>query len=440
MASTGPTEDVHPNPTTGPPLSDPVPPPRLGDAVSTARFGTFWKHFSEGALSEQRMREVIWFEIDLHCVADRSGHGLWLRCEPDPRGGAWSVCRAFSSSALAGRRLEESPGLTQRIHASGLEILRWLHAAPTPPERLLVDWYEGSPAWIELPVTLAASAVFPHFQHIEDLTAVERIALSRLGALPRTGGLRPQIARALLTGWRDLVGFTSAPTPVSYAGGHWLPVFSDQRQAFAFAREHRDFQPARAGAAPAFLEWLAAARDVDGLLLDSESAAPLPIDHTALLLLDGWGLAASEQPDGGALVAAVARQLAAGAIGPSLAARIVADWPRYHLVAPLHRISAGSVPEPERALVFSRIDDAEQLVALAAAGRTTIVPADAEVLTILHGWGRSVFHVIARAFAGALIDPTLTEDGQVADGLALDDTLVRTAAERVDTQLAPRIP
>src|SRR5262249_13244325 len=205
------------------------------------------------------------------------------RVEADPRGGVGRICRAYSSAALAGRWLPGPPVVERLVHTSGIEALRWLHAAPSPPERMLIDWFEGSPAWMEVPVTLAVSAAFPHFQRIDDLGEVERVGLARLGTSPPTGGLRPPEARALLAGWRELVGFAHGPTPVAHAGGRWLPVFSDQRQAFAFARTHRDFQPARAGLAPAVVQCVGAARGVAGVRLVPESPAPLRTHPAGLL-------------------------------------------------------------------------------------------------------------------------------------------------------------
>jgi hypothetical protein len=328
-------------------------------------------------------------------------------------------------------------------HLAGIEAMRWVWAAPKHIDEVAIDLHKDTTGWLTFPNYWVLSAVYPQFVDVPDPAAVARVGLVRLGGLVGARGTKPEVARALAADWRELVAVAGAdggpPPPVEIEGRRCLPVFSDPKQCFAFLSAHRGYPqtPVRAGAEPPFGAWLAATAGCDGVVLDPTGPWPLVLDHTDLLWAELWARS-GRQPDPADLVAEVTRLVRAQAIPMALAARLVADWPRY-FIGVARTDTGGTVlklPEGDVCAVFT---SAEKAAFFIDAHRTLGIFRGAEGLKpmpILHRWTHSVFHAVVEQFEAACIDP---EPG-AGTGLHLDRAALAAAVERIEERLQPRVP
>jgi len=262
-------------------------------------------------------------------------------------------------------------------------------------------------------------------------------------SLPGAHGLRPEVARALLSGFKHLLGAKAragdTPPLVEHDGGRWLPAFTTDDQFFDYGRRNRAFDgvPVRADAQAPFGRRLAAVRDVDGVVLDPAAAHPLTLDHTTLLALDLWSRD-GRQPRAADLVTGAAARLADGTLTPRAAARAVADWPRWFIA--VQRTANGGfmglrMQQVDALPVFPNELSCREFVGFhTLAG---IVKGEWEPVPISHRWQSSVFHQNAAVYADGV---WLAPDADGSKGFHVHGALLDAAIERLHEQLTPRVP
>jgi SseB protein N-terminal domain len=418
-----------------------VPPPGRDPDESRAVFQALRVRAEKRAINLWEYIDSMAFDLD-----------LWVPVYPEPVDGfIWPLLSrhpdkedkrivfTFSHQPTAEAMM---PGV-RFAHLSGIEAMRWVWAAPKHIDEIAIDLHKDTGGWLTFPNYWVLSAVYPQFIDVPDPAAVARVGLVRLGGLPGARGTKPEVARALAADWRELVTITDAdgapPPPVEYDGRRCLPVFSDPKQCFAFLSTHRRYpqRPVRAGAEPPFGAWLAAASGCDGVVLDPTGPWPLVLDHTDLLWTELWARA-GKPPEAGEVVAEVSRLRHAGTLSPALAARLVADWPRY-FIGVARTETGGNVlklPEGDVCAVFTSAEKANFFI---DAHRTLGLFQGIEgmkPMPILHRWTHSVFHAVAEQFEAACIDP----EPRAGTGLHLDQAGLAAAIERIEERLQPRVP
>jgi hypothetical protein len=320
--------------------------------------------------------------------------------------------------------------------------MRWLWAAPKAADDVYINAYEGSGGHLRVPGTWALSTIYPHYLDIDSLDEVPAVPLPRLTALPGARGLHAEVAKALVHGWKHLLGTRrrdgGAVRPLERDGGRWLPVFTTDDQFFAFGSADRSFDglPVRADANPPFGRWLGAAQECDGVVVDPAAPRPLMLDHTDLFLLELWSRL-GVQPRGPVLARALAVLRGDNLITPRVAARIVADWPEWYIG--VQRSDTGvsilAMPDREALPIFPTADAVGEFVARQrAAGR---VAGAWEAIGLVHRWTASVFEHVGDSYRdGACIAPAPDGGG----GLALDHGMLDAVMQRLHERLTPRVP
>jgi hypothetical protein len=384
------------------------------------------------------------FDLDLHVpvFSERLNGHLWPVATKDATTGAFRV-RAYSRADRMREALRGVPAAEQRsAHVSGVELMRWLWASPVKIEEIQLDAFKDSQSACRMPVKWVFSPIYPHFVEMFDASAITPIGLAKLTTLPGARGLQPEVGRALVQGWKRLIGTAArdgGPLPlVEHRGGRYLPVFTTDEQFFALGSADRGFagRPARADAEPPFDRWLLAVRDADGVILDPAAPRPLVLDHTDLLGLDTW-CRSGNPPQGVDFVAAVERRRRADVLGPRVAARIVADWPGYFVAAQEAGtgVSLLKMPKGDALAAFTRPEVAAAYIEVCRSFGW--ITGDWEPRPILHKWTNSVFHLARNEYADGLWIDAIP-DGSA--GLHLDGAMLDAAVERIGDHLTPRVP
>jgi len=369
-----------------------------------------------GVAEPWQFMEALAYEADvLLPVAAPSGDGLlW----PEPH----AITRAE-----AARRLPQ-----KAIHLSGLEALRWLWSAPNPGNAVVLGGSET------FPLDWAAMVLFPAASEIADLRKVPIVSHVLLGRLPGARGLKPQALRALALHWKDLVKFQE-PHMVNGEGERdgmrYLPLFCSLRSlaAFRFAPQGFAGTPDPAGSVPPFTRWLPAAARCDGLLLEAAAGgAPLPLDHTDLLVLQAWATNPLRAPQSSEIIREAGRLLDAQILTQELAGRIAADLPRYWIArrgAELFRF-----PGTDGCCLFTSEADTKLFLEKA---RTLDVDVDFQPAPLTSRWHQNAFLTVAQESSDVWICP---EDPLFGGGLHLTKDGLLSALRRLDEGLKPRVP
>jgi hypothetical protein len=425
------------------------PPPGRSDEDSRAAFQSLRISVDQGAVQIWEYVDTIAFDLDLYvAIHPRPVDGLaWPQFFRHPEKEGATIAYAFTREDTARQMMEPPPPERLRLHhLSGIEAMRWIYNTPQTIDDVAIDLYKGTDGWAMFPHFWALSAIYPHFVDIESLDQVAAVGLPRLGALPGARGLKPEAVKAMIAGRGSLSGMTGpdggAAGAVEHDGRRYLPVFSDPDQFFAFASQRPDYKgrPAPVDGGPPFAGWLRAALGHDGVLLDPAGPAPLPLDHTDLLVLDLWLREGNGQPKGWTIASEIARLHYEQVLSDRVAALIVADWPRYFMIAqqtPEGGVNLLKIPDPDsdRLPVFTTADAAETYIRVFR--NMELLKEEWQVVPILHRWDTSVFHNALDNFDdGAWVDPIALGGG----GLPVNRSMLETIIERIDEKLKPRIP
>jgi hypothetical protein len=422
-----------------------IPPPGRADEAS---------HQVARALSERAQKEQvpIWEyvrllggDLDLYVqlLPGPVDGTTWPQRFKDTKDADRSVLYAYTREDRMRAAMAKDPPDEQRFQRlAGVELMRWLWAAPKPADEVYINAYKGSDAFLPVPGRWALSIVYPHYLDVDRLEAVPTVPLPRLAALPGVRGLQAEVVKAMVQGWKHLLGTRrrdgGAVQPVERDGGRWLPVFTTDEQFFAFGSTDRSFDgvPVRADRQPPFGRWLGATQDCDGIVVDPAAPRPLTLDHTDLLLLELWSRVGS-QPRGPELAKAVALLRADDLITPRVAARIVADWPEWYvgIQRKESEVAVLALPDRETLPIFPTADALGAFVAHhRTAGRLS---GSWEAMGLVHRWTGSVFEHVGESYrGGACIAPAADGSG----GLALDAAMLDAVMQRLHERLTPRVP
>lgn len=418
---------------------------------------------SEGRMPPWELVDTLAFRLAFHVPrAPEPVRGLrWPFTVRHPRDGRTPAVAVFADEEDAAEALAEAGGPVETVRLSGLEAFRWVLAAPVPVEEILVFGHPAEPP-VPVPDRLALAALYPHAFPEVDLRRVERVPLEGLGALPGARGTKPECVRALVEGAGDLVEARRTDggpaDPVEHRGRTLLPVFSgrDALRRYRSTDEGRGLEPREAsGAGPApFRRWLLESTEGDGLILDPGSETPLVLDPTDLAVLWLWADEGT-QPDGRDLVDAVSG--IRDDLGPRVAGRIVADWPRYYWAV---RAGGGedgpgtlSLPGRDACPVFTSEERIRGF--LEAVRDRELVEEDVRPLLYLTSWAFNVFQEMRTRYReGGWIDPDPDDvvrriddhdgtasggDDPTFGGFPVTEEVLRAALARIEWRLQPRV-
>ena len=400
-----------------------VPPAGRRDDDARALFESYRRSAAVDSLSAAEWIEALAFEIDLWVPAAGlpAGGRAWPQIWPHPSEPGRRVVHASTEESVARALVAANPpGERRLVHATGVELLRWIWACPAPIDALAIDAHTGTGGWAVAPSAWVLPAVYPLCHEVADLGHVTPVPVEGLGRLAGARGLKPEVVRALLAAWPRLA---CGDAIVEHDGRHWLGAQVASSDLHATAP---------------FTDWLAAARDVAGILLTTPDGRPLPLEHVDLAMLDAWVRLEGRQPDGGDLVVTTRRLLDAGRIPATLAARLVADWPRWYLGLETDTGSAQLLTIPGRADCCALFSTAERAAAFLHdhRARGVPIPCAMQPTPVLHRWDWSAFHTVRDEFACGWLDPEVGGDG----GLLLDRTMMAAAIDRIVERLTPRLP
>ncbi len=424
-----------------------VPPPGRDDPASQVRFQELRLQAESKEINVWEYVEALAFDLDVYTpVHERPVDGLtWPMIYAHHSEEGKTISYAYSGESRVREQLSANPEEARNYHRlSGIEAMRWVWAAPREIHEVAINLYKDTDGWLSFPSYWAVSAAFPLFYAIPDLGQVSRVPLTGITALPGARGLKPEVARALIEGWKLLVlsdaGAASPASLVDYRGLHCVPLFCDQEQFFAFQSVHpgNPCSVLATGEEPPFERLLRASAGCDGVLLDPAGPRPLLLEHGDLLALALWARNSGPAPHGGEVAIETAMLLGEGVIDSATAGRIAACWPRYF--AGLHQKEDGGAellmtPDADRCAVFSSMELAGDYIAasenLGLIPRGTMKP-----VPILHRWQYNIFQTMAASFTlGGVIDPVAGGGG----GLYLDPQAVEAAIRHVDRMLKPRV-
>lgn len=430
---------------TGPPPALTPRPGREG-AAARGRLLEIKRLGDDGVDQPWELSEHLAFDLDL-CVATnpRKIEGRpWplLYQDRDTRTGQdVRITHLYSTEDAMRAELSSAPEDQRNYQVvAGVEAFRWIWSCPETIAEIFID-HPDPAGWVSFPQTWIVPMLFPTFLSVPDLTAVEAVPLARLGGLPRVAGLEPRALRALVKGWKQLLGPPQSNevefAAVEHSGGRYLPIYSDAEQFFDWSRSGQGeaTTPEAAGDEPAFESWLVRARDVDGAVLDPASPSPLTLDHTDLLFLSMWSKT-GVQPSGMQLASQLGALLRAGHVAAHIAGRIAADWPSY-FVGTLNQNGQNSlimVPGTDDMAVFTNDQHFNDFVGTyRMAGMIT---GEVNQVQVVSRWQASVFRGATDMFSGAWIDPTALD---MDSGLRLDGTGLDAALARLEYRLRPRV-
>lgn len=456
---------------TGPPV---VPPPEVTETEVAERLRVLRQKWEEESLPPWKMLLEVAYETALWVPADpREMSGLrWPLMGKHPQQHDLKVIHAFASKEMAETTVRATGQDAPVYRLSGIEALRWMWATPQSLAAFLLH-FDPPFGFAGLTPRMALSAIHPHFAHVPDLEAVPRVPPARLGEIPGARGTRPECVRALVGGWRELVGVSGpdggTPVPVEHEGGRYLPAFTGAERYFAFDTAHPETSgtPVPAGEEAPFRDWLLASRECDGVILDPSGPHPLVLDPTDLLFLSLW-VRKGSRPDGTDVVRAVAEL--GDALDSRRVARFLVDWPQYFTVG--HPTPEGRIGE-----VLTMPDDPRRLSAFTTDGKATRFfhqICHARELDLGEGWSHAellsrwpinLFEILDAGFPeGAWLNPRglnfadhlaggeevalemldmarteLDVDREDGDGLEVTPEIVAAALQRIDETLAPRV-
>lgn len=425
----------------------PVPPPGHTAEDSRERLKKLYRQSRAETLPLWQLIETLAFDQDLHVpVYPNAVDGLsWPQMMRDPDRNDAVMAPLFTTSELA--RQAAAGGLFDVATAmAGVEAMRWIWSAPEQCTSIYVDWPEHG-GWLRIPTLQALGALTPALHELVTLEQVPHVGLDRISTLAGARGGKPEVIKALVTSWRQLVGVEVGPGPlrpeVDFGGRRYLPAFTSPE---AFLK----YQPTVAGPKPRpfpashfrhgqslFRAWIEQAAALDGVLLDPHGSSPIALSAFDLAIVALW----CEEPPRGVDVHRLFRTLGdlveAGHLDTLRAARCATQWPSYSVCVQhggeglAHLIQ---VPTSGALAAFSTPDLALEFVqALVRAG--AVRPDQVHVQPLFTRWGDNVFE-LARTQLGALwIDPSLHGRG----GLQFDAGALEAAALQIDETFMPRV-
>jgi len=441
--------------------SAPVPPavePPADDETSRRRFKSWQKRATARTIEVWQFVEALSYEV-----------ALWVSVSPEPYEGLrWPLTHKvhlqpenapavmvylFTTEAAAAAFVAERPPEFRRlVRLSGIEAFRWIWAHPGGVSHVSVD-YPDEAGWITFPVSWLRDALLPLGRTLGNLSKADRVALPRLGALPAARGLKPEVLRALVGGWKPLTSVKPADdgtrAPVELDGGRYLPVFTEAEQFFAFSSAHADRRlvPEPADRTAPFARWLEATRDLDGIVLDPAGPHPLPIDRTALLVLDAC-VELARFPGPGEFARRAAGHHAAGRLSEADLGRAAAEIPVLWMGLGPRPDDAAFVlhvpDDPDTGVLFTTEADAEAYLSAHGMGSAAQAVLDASAGDPSSGvravarparWFASPLSVIEGGFERVVIDPAPDGSG----GCRLGRAALVEATRYLRSVLQPRV-
>ena len=450
------------------PTLPPVRPPGRPDEESHRVFRDMQEKLQAKKIQVWDYSDYLAYGLDLYIpVHHERVDGLrWPSVFSHPEDDKKVITHSFYAEKIARQLTEDGAAGNEYFHLAGIEALRWAWAAPKGIDEVAINLYPGTTGWVTVPTYWVLSAVYPHFHDIDELEDVEAIGLSKLGRVVGARGSQPQVTRALLRGWNQLVmvkGDGKKPPSVAHRGGRYLPVFSSADSYFEFdTADCGVLTAAPRSEEPPFAGWLRDCAALDGVILDPGGDRPVALDHTDLVVLSSWIEQSERRPTGTDILREASRQYES--LSPTLTGRIVADWPRYFVcVQQLDDGGAGvmTLPDQDCCAVFS--DHARADFYLQAYRQAGVIDGSWKAVPMLAHWERSVFHELARNYdEGGWIDPMPPAGGMgimaaavngesdyeydprmVMDeypGIHVEGEVLESALRRIDEKLKPRIP
>lgn len=433
----------------------PVPPRHADDAASTAFFRQWQKKVVGKQVPSWRFVEAITHEGTLwapraSAPADGLAWPVHVAFTDSDTGLTTSAVALYSSEATARRGLASGLGTASRVEKlSAVEAFRWLWACPLGAEQVLID-YGDEEGWIAFPIAWVRDGLYPLCHDLGDLGGVPRVAPGRLGQLNGVHALRPEVVRSFVAGWRTLVEPPATggglPVTVEHEGRRLLPVFSDAEGFFGFQSQRggQSFTPAPAGAIPPFRRWLTAGPDIEGIVLDPGSRAPLVVGAAALAVFDAC-CDAGHYPMGPALVDRIGPLARAGSLQASALALVLAEIPVYWFDASARRKGGFSllhVPnDPDTGVLFTSEDRARLYITANADAidRQAMREASSGSTMTAYGWPQqwatSPWVLMADNFEVVAVDPEPDGSG----GIRASGDVVRLVLDALNARLRPRV-
>lgn len=387
-----------------------------------ARFG---KRFETPYVPQWELIEELALNFDLWVLQGPDSPWPWADVDHIP---------AYLDGGRA-RRVAADAHLLRAERLRGLEVMRWAWARSPDTSLRLMD---ATSAPVSLPASWPLSALCPLGYEVGDITKVPQIGLPRLTSLPGVRGLRPEVQRALASGWKQLLGVRrlDAPFTVTRDGGSYLAVCTDADEFFRLAaREPRsDLRPQQLTSAP-FDEWLRGGTRWRGVAINPGSIVPIVLEHIDLIVLNSWAMqrAAPSVED---VVLWTGRLQREGVLTSESVGRVLADVPQL--------VSCGAPDHPAtldgHALVFSSVSRAASFFdglgqSSDASVRTFSFPGGSTPTSVASGWRRSLLDRLPPQVERVLVDP-------VADGTAtvvLDSVALSSARARLRETFRPRV-
>jgi len=421
-----------------------VPPPDITDEESRNRFIHWHERATSQAVEPWQMTEALSYELRVYTpIHFRNVEGLyWPQFFKHPTNEGETASYLYTNEAALREALKTSPPESRRFHLlSGIEALRWVWAAPGDIGHVAFDWPKPR-AWFSCPTFWALNPIFPGHMEIKDLDKVPGANLAKVGGLPGARGLKPQVVKALLGGWRQLLTMRRegerSPSLIEHQGGRYLAAFSGQEQFLACTSTLQGFQgaPVDAGREAPFAAWLEAATECAGVVLDPAGPHPLALDHFDLMALGLWCRKGYAQPSEHDLVSEAGRLCAEKKIPPRLAGRMAAEIPRYWMGVQKKDDSVLIlvIPGTDTCALFSNPDSARSYLDFYR--NLGIGSDEMKPVPVLSRWDRSALHTAAESFEAVWIDPAPMGGG----GLYLEREALEAALEHLDRKLKPRVP
>ncbi|MGA1824769.1 MAG: SseB family protein [bacterium] len=432
------------------PMRPMFPCPEHSDAEAQMLFQGLKMKVDQRSIDMWEILETLSFKIKFYMfIHPRPVDGLcWTQFFRSADDENKTITYLYTSEALIHNALKGSPPEYNRFRTiSGIEALRWIWAAPTNIDLVGIDYYAQSPAHMRFPSFWALSSIYPLFYDIPDIQQIPHTEIAHAGSIPGARGLKPEVIRALLAGWKQLIGIepTDENIPlISYQEKHYLPVFSSIDQLCAFSSSPHGIKgkpkPTTGSIAP-FRRWLELTADSDGVILDPAAHHPLILDHTDLCVLDLWSQRSGSSPKGDEIISSVASLYNNNRISSTCAARIVADYPRYWVgfdQSADKNVSILMVPNTDACALFTSSQLLQDYLAYQK-GKSDNTRKHLETMSptpILTNWNNSALALAAEQFLEIWINPHPTGDG----GIHLKMDAINAGLARIDEKCKPRVP
>jgi hypothetical protein len=386
-----------------------------------ARFG---KRFETPYVPQWELIEDLAFNFDLWVLQGPDSPWPWADGDHLP---------VYLDGGHA-RRAAADAHLLRAERLRGLEVLRWAWARSPETSLKLMD---ATTAPVSLPASWPLSALCPMGYEIGDIKKVPQVGLPRLASLPGVRGLRPEVQRALASGWKQLLGVRrlDAPFTVTRDSGPYLAVCTDADEFFRLAaREPRsDLRPQQLMGAP-FDEWLRGGTHWRGVVINPGSVVPIVLEHVDIIVLISWATQRSA-PSIEEVVRTTGRLQRDGVLTSEAVGRVLADVPQL--------VCCGAPDQPAtldgQGLAFSSIaratsffDDLGQ-TSDSSAGAFAF-PGGSAPTSVASGWRRSLIDRLPPHVERVLVDPA--GDGTAA--VVLDSVGLASARARLRETFRPR--